>query len=135
MKETGESQPVPEQGTTSRRDLIKIAGALAGAATLTQFISSTTLASRNASASTSGETSQGPQWGMSIDINKCIGCKYCTYACQAVNNLADDMIYNIVTTETMLNGKEFFLFICAVICAGFSFQRAHFLLYIFVFFN
>jgi Fe-S-cluster-containing dehydrogenase component len=106
MNETGESQPVPEQGTTSRRDLIKVIGALAGAATLTQMISTATLASRSAS---SGEASQGPQWGMAIDINKCIGCKYCTYACQAVNNLADDMIYNIVTTETMLNGKEYFL--------------------------
>jgi Fe-S-cluster-containing dehydrogenase component len=107
MKETGENQPVPEQGTTSRRDLIKIAGALAGAATLTQFISSTTLARRMAS--DDDETVQGPQWGMSIDINKCIGCRYCTYACQAVNNLADDMIYCVVTTETMQNGKEYFL--------------------------
>ena len=90
MKETDESQPVSDQGNTSRRDLIKVVGALAGAAALTQAISTATLASRTVPSGGEGNL-QGPKWGMSIDINKCIGCKYCTYACQAVNNLADDM--------------------------------------------
>ncbi|MCX6067985.1 MAG: 4Fe-4S dicluster domain-containing protein [Chloroflexi bacterium] len=108
MDETQENQPVPEKRSTARRDFVKVAGALAGAAAMAQFISTATLASRTKPSGT-GESTAGPQWGMSIDINKCIGCKYCTYACQAVNNLADNMIYNIVTTETMQNGKEYFL--------------------------
>ena len=107
MTETNENQTVSENGTTSRRDLLKIAGALAAAAALTQVMSGTTQASQNISAK--AETTEGPKWGMSIDINKCIGCKYCTYACQAVNNLADDMIYCVVTTESMQNGKQYFL--------------------------
>jgi Fe-S-cluster-containing dehydrogenase component len=108
MNEACENQqPVPEKDNpVSRRDFVKVAGALAGAAVLTQFISIKTLASN---VSPSEASTEGPQWGMLIDINLCIGCKYCTYACQAINNLGDDMLYNVVTTETLQNGKEYFL--------------------------
>lgn len=47
------------------------------------------------------------RWGMLINLRTCIGCQYCVYACQAVNDVPDDMRWNVYKPEVTDTGTTF----------------------------
>ena len=55
---------------------------------------------------------------MVINLSKCIGCQYCVYACQAVNDVADDMRWNVYLLDQTETGHIFHMTRPCMHCAG-----------------
>ena len=45
------------------------------------------------------EGTNGPKWGMVIDLRKCVGCETCTVSCKAENLTPPGVSYNVVMVE------------------------------------
>jgi molybdopterin-containing oxidoreductase family iron-sulfur binding subunit len=82
-----------------RRDLVQVA-------TLEEFRNNPDFAKNPEDATTEGLSIypgfkyEGYSWGMSIDLNRCVGCNACVVACQAENNIA------IVGRDRVLRGRQ-----------------------------
>jgi MoCo/4Fe-4S cofactor protein with predicted Tat translocation signal len=89
-----------ESVAAESRDLLRIA-------TLDEFRKKPAFAKDPAEMTTQAQSlyppydySKGPQWGMSIDLNSCIGCNACVVACQSENNIA------VVGKDQVSRGRE-----------------------------
>ncbi len=85
----------------NRRDFLKVAGVATAAVTATRII-------RTAGAE-ENSTSGARQWAMVIDQSKCIGCGYCSLACQAHNDVNPNIQWNQVLPAGEVGGKNVFL--------------------------
>ena len=56
-----------------------------------------------------GGDPNAPYWVMVIDLETCIGCERCAYACQATNDTAPDHLWNIVLHDEETFDKPVFL--------------------------
>jgi molybdopterin-containing oxidoreductase family iron-sulfur binding subunit len=92
-KEEGESV------AAARRDLVRVA-------TLEEFRKNPDFARDPADQTTQAQSlypgykEEGYAWGMSIDLNSCVGCNACVVACQSENNIA------VVGKDQVARGRE-----------------------------
>ncbi len=86
---------------SARRDFLKVAAVGVTAATATQLI--------KPAAASEQQVKGRRQWAMIIDQSKCIGCGYCTLACQAHNDINPNIEWNRLTRATPVAGKDVFL--------------------------
>ena len=74
----------------SRRKFLGTAGLAAGTVAL------------NIPASTAeAAKAKAPRWGMVMDLRKCIGCRACTVACKAENNVSLGRFRAVIQEKTM----------------------------------
>jgi len=100
----------------TRRDFLTVAAAAVGSVFIAPLVTTGPLSpfanlkqQQLVSDSTGHGSSTGEfHWGMTIDLDKCIGCAYCQRACCATNDVKADEPWNIVEPEKTSTGQEFF---------------------------
>lgn len=95
----------------TRRDILKLLGIGGVSALAAKFVVDSPLFPFRLVEASETERADpfGHSWAMVIDLETCIGCGYCTNACQATNNLPDYINWNVITTEETSYGREYFL--------------------------
>lgn len=105
------SQSPSKPAILTRRDLIKILGATGAGVLFTQIFSSGPLSADAVQGlHRESDASATHDWHMVIDLEKCIGCQYCVWACQATNDVPDEeMRWNVGFPERTEGGTDFFM--------------------------
>jgi Fe-S-cluster-containing dehydrogenase component len=107
--------PAPKAPPLSRRDVLKIIGVTGMTAVVSQLVTSGPLSAeavrgleKNDHSGAGGSAEH--EWRMVIDLQKCIGCNYCVWACQAVNDVPDEaMRWNVGFAEKTEAGDDFYM--------------------------
>src|SRR5512138_17580 len=91
----------PMEKTLNRREFLKITAVGVAVAAGTRAVKS--------GKASSGAPKGKHQWAMVIDQSKCIGCGYCTLACQAHNDVNHEIQWNKGIEEGTVGAKQVYI--------------------------